>query len=62
MIIVPTEYPDKIAEKELYQTLEASGIPFVLMNRLVYGRNYDLVKTDNLIGSEMAINYLFQKP
>ena len=61
MIIVPTEYPDKTVENELYQAIEASGIPFVLMNRLVNGKDYDIVKTDNYIGCEMAVNYLYQK-
>jgi DNA-binding LacI/PurR family transcriptional regulator len=47
-----------IKNMELYKQLTNNRLPFVSINRKVYGHEFDMVVVDNVAGGKMAVNHL----
>lgn len=55
IIINPT-----IKNMELYKQLENDRLPFVSINRKIYGQEFDMIVVDNTAGGKMAVNHLLK--
>lgn len=53
VIINPT-----IKNATLYDQLKKDKLPFISINRKIYGQEFDMIVVDNLLGGKMAINHL----
>jgi len=55
LIIAPTGFPSPLLE-----TMQAAGIPIVLVDRSVEGMNLPIIKVDNEAGAYQAVSHLIQ--